>query len=188
MIILFTTPEFSSNESLLLNQMLEEQTLRVHLRKPDSTLNEFEQLLQNIDSAYHSRIVIHQHHQLADVFDLGGIHFTEMDRLREPMSLTAVSTSFHELETALKVGDRYRYFFCSPVFPSISKAGYSTSENWNITGETDAFREKAVALGGIDQTRLAELGDRGFQHIAVLGSVWLAPDPVKELKELFRHF
>lgn len=188
MIILFTTPDFSSNESLLLNRMLEEQALRVHLRKPDSSVNEFEQLLQNIDSAYHSRIVIHQHHQLVEVYDLGGIHFTENHRLQKSLTSNTVSTSFHTLQTALKEGDQYRYFFCSPVFPSISKAGYSSSENWNIANETDAFREKAVALGGIDQTRLTEVRGRGFQHIAVLGTVWQAPNPVKELEELFRHF
>ncbi|MDH4473092.1 MAG: thiamine phosphate synthase [Fluviicola sp.] len=188
MIILFTTPAFIGNESLLLNRMLEEPGLRIHLRKPDSTVNEFEQLLQNIDSTYHSRVVIHQHHQLAEVYDLGGIHVTEMDRLREPMGINAISTSFHELQTALKEGDQYRYFFCSPVFPSISKAGYSTSENWNIAEETADFRGKAVALGGIDQTRLTEVRNRGFQHIAVLGTVWQAPDPVKELEELFLHF
>jgi thiamine-phosphate pyrophosphorylase len=188
MIILFTTPGFSSNESLFLNRMLEEPGLRLHLRKPHSSVNEFEQLLQDIDSAYHSRIVIHQHHQLAEVYDLGGIHFTEMLRLQEPLTSNTVSTSFHDLQTALKEGHPYRYFFCSPVFPSISKAGYSTSENWKIAEETAEFRGKAVALGGIDQTRLTEVRHRGFRHIAILGTVWQAPDPVKELKELFRRF
>lgn len=188
MIILFTTPDFSNNESLLLNRMLEEPTLRVHLRKPDSTVTEFEQLLQNIDSVYHSRVVIHQHHQLAETYNLSGIHYTERHRLQEPLATNAVSTSFHQLETAVTAYESYRYFFCSPVFPSISKAGYSTTENWNISTETQAFREKAVALGGVDRTRLNEVRERGFQHIAVLGAVWQDLDPVNELKELFRRF
>lgn len=188
MIILFTTPDFSSNESLLLNRMLEESTLRVHLRKPDSTVTEFEQLLQHIDQAYHSRVVIHQHHQLAETYNLSGIHFTERHRLQEPLAANVVSTSFHQLQTAVTTYEQYRYFFCSPVFPSISKGGYSTAENWEITRETQAFREKAVALGGVDYTKLNEVRERGFQHIAVLGAVWQALDPVNELKELFRRF
>ncbi|MES2555980.1 MAG: thiamine phosphate synthase [Bacteroidota bacterium] len=188
MIILFTTPDFNNNESLLLNQMLENPALRVHLRKPDSTVNELEQFLKTIDSAYHSRIVIHQHHQLAETYNLGGIHFTEAHRLQQPLVTNAVSTSFHQLRTAIKEYQSYDYFFCSPVFPSISKAGYTTSENWNISGEAESFRQKAVALGGIDRTKLTEVCDRGFEHIAVLGSVWQAPDPVNELAELFRRF
>ena len=188
MIILFTTPDFTSQESLLLNRMLEQPTLRVHVRKPDSTVHEFEQLLKTIDSNHHSRIVIHQHHPLAEKYQLGGIHFTEKDRLGQPQSTQAVSTSFHELQTALNEQEHYRYFFCSPVFPSISKAGYSTDENWDISTETETFRTKAVALGGIDLGKLTEIRQRGFQHIAVLGTVWQAPDPVKELDELFRRF
>lgn len=168
--------------------MLENEALRVHVRKPDSTVNELVQLLQKIDAAYHSRIVIHQHHQLAELFDLGGIHFTEAHRLKQIPTEKTVSTSFHDLKTSLNEQEHYRYFFCSPVFQSISKAGYSTNENWNIIGETDTFRQKAVALGGIDLTKLSEVRQRGFQHIAVLGSVWQAVDPVNELEELFRRF
>jgi len=188
MIILFTTPDFSSTESLLLNRMLEQPTLRVHLRKPDSAINEFEQLLKSIDSDYHSRIVIHQHHSLAERYQLAGIHLTEKDRSDQPQSTKAISTSFHDLQTAINEQEYYRYFFCSPVFPSISKAGYTTDENWDISAETETFREKAVALGGIDLNKLIAVRQRGFQHIAVLGTVWQAPDPVKELDELFRRF
>jgi thiamine-phosphate pyrophosphorylase len=187
-IILFTSPDFTSQESLLLNRMLEQPTLRVHVRKPDSAINEFEQLLKSVNSDYHSRIVIHQHHSLAEKYQLSGFHFTEKDRLSQPHSTQAVSTSFHDLQTATNEQERYRYFFCSPVFPSISKAGYATDENWDISAETKAFREKAVALGGIDLGKLIAVRQRGFQHIAVLGTVWQAPDPVKELNELFRRF
>ncbi|HLP56484.1 MAG TPA: thiamine phosphate synthase [Fluviicola sp.] len=187
MIILFTTPDFHSNESLLLNRMLEESTLRVHLRKPGSSVNAFEQLLARIDPGYHSRVVIHQHHSLAEKYDLGGIHFTEADRQQNLMQ-KAVSTSFHDLQTAINEQNDYRYFFCSPVFPSISKTGYSTDENWNISQEPDSFRQKAVALGGIDVSRLNKVRERGFQHIALLGAVWQVADPVKELQEVFRRF
>ncbi|OGS77232.1 MAG: hypothetical protein A3D31_09450 [Candidatus Fluviicola riflensis] len=188
MIILFTPPDFNSNESLILNKMLEEPALRLHLRKPGSAVNEFEQLLQSIYPTYHSRIVIHQHHQLAETYNLAGIHFTEADRLQQSLATNAVSTSFHQPSLALKEQDKYDYFFCSPVFPSISKTGYYTTENWDISNETQTFRQKAVALGGIDHTKLNEVRKLGFEHVAVLGSVWQAPDPVNVLKELFRQF
>ena len=186
MLLLFSSPEKVPDEALLLNRMLERHPgLLFHLRKPTWELPAVEQLLQEIDSAFHPRIVIHQHHGLDDRYTLKGVHFTTHHRETEPLHPRVVSTSFHSLAEAAAMGEAYSYFCCSPVFESISKSGYTGSESWDISALPDALREKAVALGGIDNTTLPAARDKGFRHFAVLGAVWQAADPEAALDMLY---
>lgn len=189
MIILFTQPAFAAGEALLLNRFLEQQpSLIAHLRKPGSERPAYEQLIQEIHPAFHSRLVLHQYHELDSQYALKGIHFTETDRLTGTYHPRVVSTSFHRMEDALQAPESLTYFFCSPVFPSISKEGYVPTEDWTIVNTSPLFRSKAVALGGIDASRLEPVRQRGFEHIAVLGAIWQAPQPETALAELFDRF
>jgi thiamine-phosphate pyrophosphorylase len=188
MIILFSPPENRPDETALLNRMLKAHpSLILHLRKPALERLDYEQTLGGIEARFHPQIVLHQHHSLADYYDVKGVHFTESVRGEHTLHGKVVSTSFHSQADAQNYGMIYEYFFCSPVFPSISKQGYAPSENWDLSGNSEAFREKAVALGGIDQSRLAEVRKRGFHHFAVLGAVWESPEPENVLHELMAN-
>lgn len=188
MILLITEPEFRADESLLLNRMLEKHPeLLVHLRKPESDRAAMEQLLEHISPEYYSRIVIHQHHELLQHFPLKGLHQTTADREKHPEK-RAISTSFHTLSEALESQDKYQYFFCSPVFPSISKPGYHTSENWMILRQSADFRKKAVALGGITSGKLHTVFGLGFRNVALLGAVWQHSDPAQAIDDLYSAY
>jgi thiamine-phosphate pyrophosphorylase len=187
MIVLFTPPEHQPNEIPLLNRMLEAHpSLTVHLRKPSLDRFAYEQALGGITARFHPQVVLHQHHSLMDLYDVKGVHFTENYRGEHTLHPGVVSTSFHRLSDALDTGMVYPYFFCSPVFPSISKEGYEPTENWDISGTSEAFREKAVALGGIDLSKLEEVKLLGFRHIAVLGAVWQSERPEGVMDELMQ--
>ncbi len=189
MIVLLSYPVAISNETLIINRLLEQHPhLIFHLRKPSWERATFNELIQSIHTEFHSRIVIHQHHELMDSFALKGIHYTEKDRISEKQHDRVISTSFHQLVEARKNESDYNYFFCSPVFPSISKAGYTTNEVWDITSESNHFKEKAIALGGIDSSRFTEVRQLGFQHIAVLGTIWESNDPEKSLSDIITNF
>lgn len=187
MTILFTAPNDFPGEAACLNRMLAAHpSLIVHLRKPELGKLPFERSLAAIQPRFHPRVVIHQYHELSDAYDLKGVHFTERHRAEHARHPQAVSTSFHTLSDARNSGTDYDYFFCSPVFPSISKQGYEPSENWNIAGTPEAFREKAVALGGIDPATIGPAKQLGFRHFALLGAVWQAADPAAALDTIYR--
>jgi thiamine-phosphate pyrophosphorylase len=186
MLILLTSPENHPNEALLLNRMLENHPeLIVHLRKPSMDKLSCEKALGGISSQFHSQIVLHQHHDLMDYYAIKGVHFTENDRNKRTRHPNVMSTSFHKLSDAQTIGMTYDYFFCSPVFSSISKAGYEPTENWDISGDSEEFREKAVALGGIDISGMERARKLGFRHFAVLGAVWQSENPAIALDKLF---
>ena len=185
MLVLFTHPETFPGEADLLNRMLAEHSeLTVHLRKPGWDPVQTAQLLSAIDDTFHQRIVLHRHHELLERYTLKGLHVTADDRRQRPLSPFVLSTSFHSLEEAVPEGHRFRYFFCSPVFQSISKPGYTGTENWDISGQPEEFRVKAIALGGIESTTIQQARLKGFRHFAVLGAVWQSGDPETALREL----
>lgn len=187
MIILLTDPKEREREGEQLNNMLAAHSgLIVHLRKPEMERAAYELALKAIDPAFHGRIVLHQHHELSSGYAVKGVHFTERHRSEQMLHPKVVSTSFHTLADAQEAGMNYDYFFCSPVFPSVSKQGYAPLENWHIADRPEAFREKAVALGGVQFSTLAAARERGFRHVAVLGAVWEAIDPVTVLAGLYR--
>jgi thiamine-phosphate pyrophosphorylase len=187
MLILLTSPEHQPNEAALLNRMLENHPeLIAHLRKPAMDKRSYEKALGGINQRFHPQIVIHQHHDLMDFYAIRGVHFTENDRNIRTRHSNVISTSFHHLIDAQTIGMTYDYFFCSPVFPSISKVDYEPAENWDISNGSDAFREKAVALGGINLSGIEKAQELGFRHFAVLGSVWQSENPEKVLNELFQ--
>jgi thiamine-phosphate pyrophosphorylase len=187
MIILFSPPGTFPNEAEHINRMLEQHPLLTfHLRKPEADRVTYEKNLGEIKPEFHPRVVLHQHHELSDFYDVKGVHFTERHRAEHTLHPKVVSTSFHTLTDAQNAGMVYDYFFCSPVFPSISKHGYEPSETWNITNDSETFREKAVALGGIDRSRLPQVKAKGFRHIALLGAVWQVSDPAEALGVIYR--
>ena len=187
MLILISHPETFPKETALLNSMLgADNNFIFHLRKSGTGLVAFEQVLLEIDPAFHPRIVIHQHHELAASYELKGVHFTASDREKHLINGRAVSTSFHSLAEAEKYHKDFGYFFCSPVFPSISKQGYQPTEKWDISQCEEDFRERAVALGGITALNADQAKAKGFRHLAVLGAVWQSEDPQAALAELIR--
>jgi thiamine-phosphate pyrophosphorylase len=187
MVILISSPDKIENEVSLLNEMLEKfPHLIAHLRKPRYSLTEYEQLLRDIDAEFHPRIVLHKFYQLANKYVVKGIHLSENQRLCYNGTIKdVISTSFHTLAEAKNAGNYFDYFFCSPVFKSISKENYLPSEDWNIQQEAKTWKEKAVALGGIHLANLEETKQKGFQHIALLGAVWKTGNPVQSFNNIY---
>lgn len=100
-----------------------------------------------------------------------------------PSSAT-VSTSCHTLSEIEEVDALHRenlppdYAFVSPVYPSISKPGYSpVLEFSNLSAALKQARIPLVALGGIERERFDEVEHLGFSGAALLGAIWNSSDP-----------
>ena len=147
-IIVITSPEFIPGEAFLINTLMEGGVTRLHIRKPQATADEVRQLTQAIDSRWHSRLSLHDHHELAMEYGCG-IHLNARNpQLPEGWHGTT-SASCHTLE---EVEERKRmcdYVFLSPIFNS-----------------------KVIALGGITPRHLDYLKGIGFGGGAFLGHVW----------------
>ncbi len=183
-LILFTSEAFFEKESIILNEMLGmDPDFRLHFRKPNTSLEDQIKLLSAIQPEFLHRITVHQHQEALSLQFAVNCHQKEHERLEQKLMNKLVSSSFHHVPTPIEIAP-YAYFFCSPVFSSISKQNYSPTFSWDITNENETFKHKAVALGGISMETLQASQQKGFRAIALMGSVWQNEQPIAYLKQI----
>lgn len=183
-LIVISTESSLPNEVEIVREMLStDSSFRLHLRKPSWTKGEFESFLNKIETKHYPRISIHSYLELKEVYQGVSPHFTEKMRLDNK----GKSTSFHSKFEANKSQFRFDYFFCSPVFQSISKKEYSSDEIWDINHWSFHQREKAVALGGMTAKNIGIARNLGFQNFAFSGSIWLSKDPIHSFKTILEN-
>lgn len=146
---------------------------RVHIRKPDASAAQTADLIERIPCELYPLLTLHDHHELALEYNLGGVHLN-MRNPEAPQGWKGmVSRSLHSLEQ-IAVGD-FDYAFLSPIYPSISKPGYKG--NFSHDDLRNSVNKRIFALGGVTPDKFTELEAFGFGGAAMLGSVWRAQIP-----------
>jgi thiamine-phosphate pyrophosphorylase len=164
-------------EAHLIVQLLDAGLLRYHIRKPVGCRMASERLIQAVPEAYHSRLSLHQHFELSDRYEVC-LHHTSHTVLGERAARSCSLHSLDALDTQLK---GYEYAFLSPIFPSISKAGYGPS--WTESALRVALKPdyptRLYALGGVQPGKLALAQSLGFEGVVLHGALWQAADPLQ---------
>ncbi|WP_299103735.1 thiamine phosphate synthase [uncultured Tenacibaculum sp.] len=194
MIVLIAPEKDIENEIAILHQLFDAGLEYYHFRKPHKNLEEHVEYLNQIDSKYHNRIIVHYFHELLDKFNLKGVHLQEQPRIDLGKELKdyvdgymskgkTVSSSFHEPEVLDACEVKFDYHLLSPVFSSISKQGYE-GRGFDVN-HIDKF---IVGMGGVNSETISKTLVLGFKGIGVLGGVWNASNPVDSFKEIKRVF
>ncbi|MDR3705198.1 MAG: thiamine phosphate synthase [Paludibacteraceae bacterium] len=187
--IIITYPTNFIGEPEQIKQVLQDENVILHLRKPDATEAEYEALLQAIPATFHKRVVLHDYYHLQKKYDVGGFHFSTKKRAEISnlvdwrIDKLSLSTSTHSLEELEKLDVHFDYAFLSPIFPSISKQGYEGNLDMQAVQRylQKPHHTKVIALGGIDERKMPQSKEWGFDGIAMLGSIWMPPPaPPKE--------
>lgn len=190
--IVITTPDFRPAEAEEIVSLLESVPVLLHLRKPGATADECRALLRRIPACFYERIVLHDHFALHAEFGLRGVHLNGRNPFPPEGFAGQLSASCHSLEElARRREEGFDYLFLSPVFDSISKAGYSSAfsaECLRDAARRGIIREDTVALGGICPENVAQLPAYGFGGAAVLGYAWqgVPADRLRALQEALR--
>jgi thiamine-phosphate pyrophosphorylase len=194
MLIVISYPTSVPNEAKLINQLFDEGLTLFHLRKAEYDREQIKELLEHIDPLHYSKIVLHQHHDLAKEFGIKRLHFTEANRktLTETdlgnlkTSQICLSTSVHSVEDYLSLSSHFNYSFFGPVYNSISKKDRKAMERKEDIKGLKKTSTKLIALGGISIFNLDETLNRGFDGLSVLGSIWESKDPLVEYIKLHK--
>lgn len=174
-LIVITTPDGLPNEEQLLTRLFEAGLECLHLRKPNSSREEMEQLIRLLPDSYYTRIVLHDHHELAMRYPLGGIHLNSRHPEAPAGYKGSISRSCHQLSEVKLFVPYCDYLFLSPIFPSISKEGYGSGfsmECLQQAANEGIINQQVIALGGMDRQRIRSLQAIPFGGYAVLGAVW----------------
>jgi len=189
MVIIISHPAYQKEESSLINQLFEVGMPIFHLRKPIATEQEVKTMLEQIKPEYRARIVLNQFYHLSEEFGIHRFHFSTDRRNKGEHNDwkkegNVLSTSTHSFEEYKKLDSCFDYAFLSPVFDSISKPFYKKVQ-FEID-RNEKSKIELIALGGIEAANCLKLKDKGFDGIAVLGSVWNKLEPIQSYKETER--
>lgn len=167
LVIAVTPPYEYPGEAERINDMIANRTVNfVHIRKPDYSAAEIEKLINGIEHKFHPHLKLHDHFELIDKYNLGGVHLNSRNTIT-PKGAATVSKSFHSLEELEDV-DTFEYFFISPIFDSISKSGYKSHFDLDTLSKKIKGK-KAIALGGVTPLKFDYLKSIGFKGGALLG-------------------
>ena len=189
--IVITNPTPITNEISTIHSLFENGLELLHIRKPDFSEDEMRSYLSEIELKYYNRLVLHQHHQLAETFEIKRIHFNEKRRTEtQKESLKnwkesgfTLSTSIHKMEDFEKLSNTFDYAIFGPVFDSISKANYASNLDFEKElNQRKNKKTKLIALGGITFDKIKTALEYGFDDVALLGSIWNSNNPLENFK------
>lgn len=189
MLIIITTPDFFSNEAELVNLLFDNGLQRLHLRKPDSSLSEYESLICQINSDYWSKIVLHDHLDIADKYGVCGVHLNRRNNIVPNNFNGLISKSLHTETELIAEKNCYDYVTLSPIFDSVSKLGYNSAfshEKLLEMRENGLIDSHVIALGGITPHNIAMLPQYGFGGAMVLGALWNLKDSQSSFLKMFK--
>lgn len=196
-VLVITHPQFFEGETTMVNILFRHGLERLHLRKPKATETEMAEWIEQIAPPFRHLIVVHDHHDLALKYELGGVHLNQRNP-QPPVWLKkekgfSVSKSCHSIQEVADNLETCDYLTLSPIFDSISKEGYGTAFDGHELSEArdrNLLSYKVYALGGVSAEGFEYLKTYGFYGAAILGDLWrLSPDinaMVCRLKEYLR--
>lgn len=187
-LIVISSPTAIADEGEHINTLFKAGLKCFHLRKPESDVLSVRQLLNEIDAQFHSRISLHQFHELAADYGIKRLHYPEAYRnnlkeqeLQSKLSDDFIlSTSIHDI-SKLPSMLNFDYLFYGPVFNSISKTGYESTLATDFKLKKVNAKPQVIAIGGIEVSKLQLIQKMGFDGAAVLGTLW--KDPEKSLSK-----
>lgn len=187
--ITITSPEFLSGEATFISKLFLQGLDLLHLRKPEASLEAYKQLLLQIPEQWHSRIVLHEHFELAEEYKLHGIHLNRRCSVVPNAYHGSISCSCHTIEEVITQKDSKNYVFLSPIFDSISKVGYHAAfspTSLKQAAVENVIDEKVIALGGITANNIPLVKEWHFGGVALLGDIWKRmSDP--QVDEYLKH-
>ena len=174
-IIAITSPKITDADVYLIKTLIEKGIDLVHLRKPEANIDECRKLLAALTKEERANIIIHDYPELYNEFSLKGIHINK-NITHLPDGYNGFKTrSCHSFEEIVRYKNDYNYLFLSPIFDSISKAGYKSSFTTDqlLKASTNGIIDhKVIALGGVTLDMTPYLKQLNFGGIAMIGGIY----------------
>lgn len=189
--ILITLPRILKNEAETLAALCGAGVSVIHIRKPEASEPEIEELLKTLQAlgADMSRLTIHYNEPLARRYGLGGVHLRIEELLAGAGEGLRRSCSAHGWTEAERAATDADYVFLSPLFDSISKPGYRSAIDPAEAAERLRRRKgRIVALGGIRPANITRVRRIGFDGAAVLGAAWSADEKAVDTERTLKNY
>ncbi|AHM61331.1 thiamine monophosphate synthase [Flammeovirgaceae bacterium 311] len=181
-LLVITPEEAYPQETQWVNRLFNSGLQSLHLRKPGWSELQLLCYLEQIEACYHPQIMLHHGAGVPEQLRVKGLHF-QQHTLPQVKSGYCVSCSVHSWQEYLAVEEQVTYAFISPFFNSISKQGYRANPELQVM-PAEANAQKAVALGGVNSSRIEEVRHLGLGGAALLGAIWQSVNPLAAFLEI----
>lgn len=173
-LIAITTPKVTDDDASIIGRLLDRGIDIIHLRKPESTIDECRKLLTKLTAEQRSKIVIHDYPELYSEFSLRGVHINRNITSLPICYNGSTSRSCHTFEEVLRYKEECDYLFLSPIFDSISKRGYKSRFSDEVLRRASVeglIDSKVIALGGVTLDKIPYLRSLNFGGVAMMGAI-----------------
>lgn len=173
-IIAITLPKVVDDDARIIAHWIDMGIDTIHLRKPDSEIDECRGLLTRLTAEQRSKIIIHDYPELYFEFSLKGIHVNKNVNVLPDGYRGFRSRSCHSLEEVVRYKGDYDYLFLSPIFDSISKSGYHSKFSHEVlqqAADDGIIDSRVIALGGVTIDKIPYLRALNFGGAAMLGGL-----------------
>ena len=106
-LIAITTPKVTDDDALIIERLLDKGVDTVHLRKPDSSIDECRELLAKLSAEHRASIVVHNYPELYEEFALQGIHINRYVTTLPEDYRGLKSRSCHSLDEVARYKDEF---------------------------------------------------------------------------------
>lgn len=200
-LVVITPSKDTPDEQSLVTKMFESGLKTLHLRKPNHSTNQMAEYLRGIPTAFHNRIVIHSHHNLALKFTLKGIHLSRSHlstnwkywltrtRLKLKFGQTSKSRSYSRLQQVYNIEEQnFDYFLIGTMFNSMTGDLYSGFYEDGIVAANKNSGKNLVARGGTTPGVITKAVRLGFHGVAFNSYLWNADMPYENFLKVLEEF
>jgi thiamine-phosphate pyrophosphorylase len=200
-LVVITPSKDIEDEQVLVTKMFESGLKTLHLRKPKHSTNMMREYISGIPEAFHNRIVIHSHHDLALKFNLKGIHLGRIHlskkwkymfvrlRLKLRFGQTSKSRSYSRLQQVYyKEEQNFDYFLLGTVFNNMTGELYSGFYEDGVIAANKNSGKKLIARGGTTIKSIERAQQYGFYGIAFNSFLWNTPEPYSTFSKVLEEF
>ena len=179
-IVVLSAPHLLEDEAQIITELFEAGLQHFHLRKTESTEEEAYKLIEKIPRKHYNKLVWHISTPYSPPDCIKKLHTSK------PTNFALNrwhSIGIHNKSDLNWVPKNAKYVFCSPIFDSISKAGYKGNAKWLAPFKS---KHKLFALGGVTNENISQLLEQPqWKGAALLGHIWEKPqEAVKRFNKL----
>ncbi|SKA14534.1 thiamine-phosphate pyrophosphorylase [Chitinophaga eiseniae] len=177
MLWIVTSPERIHEEAKIVTDLLQAGASHILLRKPSWQTADYLAFLDNTDPEWLPRFIVRDQPAINSRFPVGGLHLSANARCsidnRDLQHFPLCSTGIHDTAAIATIPPQFSVLLLSPVFNSISKAGYQGRFAQPLPGKQG---KQVLALGGVNASNIHRLKAWHFDGAALLGAIWQQPD------------
>lgn len=195
-ILAFTLTYSTPNEVDTINDLFNNGLDYLHIHKPKIKKVELIKFIEKINSKYHSKIILHQHHTLSKRFNCEFIHlniksfnsvFNKLyfKFLKIKNSILKLCSTVSPVKLSKVDTLNIDYFLVGPIFKKYSEDNVKMLfDRFKLKKWVSASSQKCYAYGALDLSNIEQINKLGFDGIVLNSAIWRSHQPLENFKAI----